>query len=442
MRKLLLFIIMFSLGIHVLLAIGLIPRQAVSKSRGEIGNTASFKYTPVNDAFREFKFKVGKTVQYHYDWYSDEWIPTDTILRTWSESGKLLTEKRRDHNIHYKYDALDRCISRIDKSSEYGCEVYDYKYDDIVEDMVISYTNYSKYNNGDSLLIESVHQDIKRDEDGNVVETKIISYTAAYDDISEITTYISYTDGKASCIVDSAEYNHSVMDNIIWERTDGQIISDILGLRDMELITEENRLKTAIVDSVSLITIEYPDDRGSYVYNYAYKYNVSDDEKLIRIFTVLDDNKSYYKSEIMNFELITDNGNGDIYRDSISIEDEEECHYDDFGLIISYKDKYIQNGAEYSENYNSTVEYDSTTGYPIKYILYSVDSDGSINYYHREDYFDVSGNNASVRDIEITDEDAAIQYYTIDGMAIDAHNLSKGIYIRRQGLKTEKVFIK
>ena len=44
--------------------------------------------------------------------------------------------------------------------------------------------------------------------------------------------------------------------------------------------------------------------------------------------------------------------------------------------------------------------------------------------------------------IDAADEDAPVEYYNLQGMRLNADNLPSGIYIRRQGSRTEKILIR
>lgn len=51
-------------------------------------------------------------------------------------------------------------------------------------------------------------------------------------------------------------------------------------------------------------------------------------------------------------------------------------------------------------------------------------------------------NSAGVADMEVADENAAVEYFNLQGVAVDEDNLTPGLYITRQGSKTSKKVVK
>lgn len=47
-----------------------------------------------------------------------------------------------------------------------------------------------------------------------------------------------------------------------------------------------------------------------------------------------------------------------------------------------------------------------------------------------------------VDDVAVDTNDSAIEYYNLQGVRVDADNLTPGVYVRRQGNKAVKVIIK
>jgi hypothetical protein len=47
-----------------------------------------------------------------------------------------------------------------------------------------------------------------------------------------------------------------------------------------------------------------------------------------------------------------------------------------------------------------------------------------------------------VSTVEVENSNTPIEYYNLQGIRVNSENLSNGIYIRRQGNKAEKVFIR
>lgn len=47
-----------------------------------------------------------------------------------------------------------------------------------------------------------------------------------------------------------------------------------------------------------------------------------------------------------------------------------------------------------------------------------------------------------IEDVAVSDENAPVEYYNINGMRVNGDNLTPGIYIKRQGAATTKIYVK
>ncbi len=213
----------------------------------------------------------------YYSWDTNGWAFSGDETFTYNESGQPATECHDGHKIVYEYDANGQCISEIDFELQ-GLDYVNnskvlYTYDEVVTDFVVNEESYHWYN-GKWVLDNSHGYKITRNADGNVTKVESIGN----DSDKEYYTISYGKDGKASEIKvseDGGLISYTISD-IIWERTDGQILE--FDIESKSFYRGANRIKSATVTNYEqyraaplFITAEYPAEDfepGSFKYTF------------------------------------------------------------------------------------------------------------------------------------------------------------------------------
>jgi hypothetical protein len=56
--------------------------------------------------------------------------------------------------------------------------------------------------------------------------------------------------------------------------------------------------------------------------------------------------------------------------------------------------------------------------------------------------FDYNYKNAAIGDVAVDTDNAPVEYYNLSGVRVNADNLATGLYVRRQGNKSSKIFVR
>jgi hypothetical protein len=56
--------------------------------------------------------------------------------------------------------------------------------------------------------------------------------------------------------------------------------------------------------------------------------------------------------------------------------------------------------------------------------------------------FDYNYKNAAIGDVAVDTDNAPVEYYNLSGVRVPADNLATGLYVRRQGNKSSKIFVR
>ncbi|MDE6285815.1 MAG: hypothetical protein K2L99_02335, partial [Muribaculaceae bacterium] len=348
---------------------------------------------------------------------------------TWNENGMLATR------VNTVAESADEPFKNYTKLSR--------TYDEKVPSFIIANEQYS-WNGEDWSESNFYTQTITRDAAGNVTGMeRSVFFQGALDPAYRLT--VTYgADGKASTIKDTTlDYDYdagdyvwvegSLISDIEWENTDGQILSV------EELFTGANRIKSATItnlefDEVQNYTAEYAAD-GSYTLTMTSHDDYWDEDvKSVLYYTPLDENGSY-KTVIVN--TYYENGDTEPY---MSESTTEKGEYDAYGLILleelSYSDGFYE---EVEERTVGTVEYDTENGYPLTWTVQVYDPEDEVMMnVLRAEYSDYI--NAGVADA-IIDADAPVEYFNLQGMRINEPAAGQ-VVIRRQGNKATKIFVK
>ncbi len=284
-------------------------------------------------------------------------------------------------------------------------------------------------------------RNITRDEAGNITSVEIATlYNGDYD--PSIKLNVTYgADGKAVSITESqltydgisfAWKDGYVYSEIEWENTDGQIY------QIDDLMRGANRIKSANVASPEdglrfNLTVEYFEGSEKYVARMVPVIVDEEDGDMpqlgIATYTPLDDNGSY--------TLVTETQ----YTPEDVFIETETTKYDPYGYIIFEEFKYSEFGEEFIEELTEgTVVYDEVNGYPLSYessiLDYETESMVKTIRIEFSDYSNVAG----IEGIG-AESNARPEYYNLQGVRVDADNLTPGIYIVKTGTSAKKVRI-
>lgn len=424
--------------------------EAVAKSRTVLAKTTQpqlWRATKISKAYWEIT-----------DWntMTGNWGEPNTTTYTYNNAGQITSESDIYNKTEYEYDADGRCVRII---RYYGIdgpvvptEKTEFTYDSIVKNFVTEEKQY-QYDDNKWELTNDYRTVITRNADNNITQIKEQSYSSYFETPSwqdESLVEIGYgADKKANTIKlydyeDSKPMPEAELVDIVWDRTDGQIVD--IDTDDAEFFLGANRIKSA--KGVAAYTYPYA---GDIYYNVEYKpedagfkmtATMNGALYMSQDYTVLDANGSYTSEE---YEIDYDSEDDGIYVPDGPQLDVETKIYDAYGIVlkesyISYIDGDKTNDIDSQNETTADVTYDATHGYPLEYTVRS-SYDGNVpeNREHVvfSDYYDVIA--ADVTDVEI-DENAPAEYYNLQGVRVA--NPTTGLYIRRQGNSVSKVVIR
>ena len=385
-----------------------------------------------------------------------DWGEPNTTIYTYNNAGQITSESDIYNKTEYEYDADGRCV-RITRY--YGIdgpvvptEKTEFSYDTVVKNFVTEEKQY-QYDDNKWELTNDYRTVITRNADNNITQIKEQSYSSYFETPSwqdESLVEIGYgADKKANTIKlydyeDSKPMPEAELVDIVWDRTDGQIVD--IDTDDAEFFLGANRIKSA--KGVAAYTYPYA---GDIYYNVEYKpedagfkmtATMNGALYMSQDYTVIDAYGSYTSEE---YEIDYDSEDDGIYVPDGPQLDVETKIYDAYGIVlkesyISYIDGDKTNDIDSQNETTADVTYDATHGYPLEYTVRS-SYDGNVpeNREHVvfSDYYDVIA--ADVTDVEI-DENAPAEYYNLQGVRVA--NPTTGLYIRRQGNSVSKVVIR
>lgn len=418
------------------------------------------KTTPARKTAAEVKQMIAKaestsnpwraTTEKVFGWDGEEWQLDETYTIEYDAQGRKASEVMMDYEGYftrtsYKYDANGMVTEQLVEVSEDG-ETYENSsmtvrtYDPIVTNVITTNRGYSWDGTQWLLIGNNYNRNITRNADGNVTLVEIaVWYDGKYD--PTIRTVVSYgDDGTATSIKESVlNYNNHdfywedsmAMNDIVWDRTDGQII-DIEGLG-----TGANRILSCDqTDNDAVIHVEFTYDGDNFV---AISTGELDGESVEgRVsYEALDDNGSFIQT---NSYTYTSEEFGS-YGESETVTE----RYDEFGLLLESKYVVEYDGfEEVAEDVRGEVTYDPSYGYPLTYTLSQAFLDEETGEYivenmMRVEYSDYKNIFSAVDAIESAA--GATEYYTLQGMRV-SRPAAGGLYIVKAGDKVSKIIAK
>lgn len=420
-------------------------RRMDAKARTE--HAAQVKTDAVRRAQEASKVWLSQTQKY-YGWDGNAWDLEDTYNFVY-EGTRIASETVTDsegfvNRLTYTYDG--QTTTELSQTSEDGTTFENNMkevttVDAIVPSFVVAKYQWNWMDNQWNQNGNNYTQKVTRNADGNVTAVeRAVLFQGVFDPIYRLK--VTYgDDGKASAITeetlyyDGNEYSWepgTTYSDIVWHETNGQIVT-IDGLP-----ASGNYIKTANVDNgdgeVDQLSFEYADD-GSYTGTIKGGNGVDSYESTM-LYTPTDDNGSY------TLETTTTYSEGGSV---MSVSSTEKYVYDSYGLIILEESSFNDGSYDYVDSrIAGKVVYDEINGYPISWEVSVLDwdteemvNDARIEY---SDYFQAS--TSGIGSVVSGDHEAPAEYFNLNGVRVNSSALAPGLYIKRQGGKAEKVFVK
>lgn len=389
----------------------------------------------------------------HSDWNDDRntWRDPEVISFVYNPDGSVKSESTKNQREDYFYDEKGRLSEErdysLDRSGKEKLEsIKRYTYDPVIENLVVRVEYGSDVNNTDGWLGHAEGMEITRNSDGNIVKVREYSENRkGVKDYESEQMVIEYgTDGKACTIIEEeVEDNGRVivdgkMTDIVWENTDGQIYQLDYDSPTSASYFGANRIKSSTIESEGFpysisFTVDYTDDSF-------HSLAMMNNERVLEVeYQAVDENGSYDATAYAaDYEY--DFG---VFTKEESSETTYVYRVDAYGIALedSIVTVYYEGNFEGTENdvNKSEVTYDAVYGYPLEVIEMEMNDRGTFVNNKRIVYSDYAEyGNSGVSDVEIA-EDSPVEFFNLQGQHVD--NPSAGIFIRRQGTKTEKVLI-
>lgn len=345
-----------------------------------------------------------------------------------------------DENIYYRQDGVQSVINKI-------------QYDPIVATLWVYQEQWSNFVNGEYLdepvLVQLFKNEVNRNEAGNITSIKlyrqnVISnpdvwepsqswFEVEYDDAQKAIAITRYRQSPGEDLVEV-----SSITDIVWDRTDGQIVDDG-SYNSFVNIYSPNRILSATLNGGFSSIIPFGKLTASYSqqdnYNYGYEWSlkINDDDELplqshSMSNTINFNQREYEVERFSGFpnldedtgEYKIETGTKDIYKEILNL----------YGVAMSTIQKTYRGDELIDERVTGfVIEYDPEEGYPlVKY------GDNTKSVYEESVFLDSS---AGID--EIVNDEAEVKYFNLQGLEVT--NPTNGIYIRRQGSKVTKVLI-
>lgn len=396
------------------------------------------------------------------DWDGMEWVPYGKYNFKYDSEGRTVEELSESLDTSgkyvkftkrvYTYDALGRLshtslLAGDTPESLTELQKADLKYDEVITDLVICQDSYSFFDNEWILDDQSYKRNIIRDTDGNITEmTAQTYYEGDFLDVENLT--IIYEGGVPSIIKERVlTQNESTGElklelteeysDCEWYFTDGQLVS----LDDITV--GKNHLKSAkvVTADVKDMTMEivYKDDSDDYTSTAKATLLY-----IVPTITVTEYSKLPYGG---TFQKITQDMDIPQYGKAIKIMTLDN-QFDAWGNLIISKQVTTYGATTIDKWVQGEFVNDETYGYPLQYLQkeffqYQGQETGEWEDKYKLEFADYVNPYAGVEEIKTPDtSDLIPEYYTIDGRRVASDRLFPGIYIKRQGNKSEKVIIR
>lgn len=419
----------------------------------------SIPATAADSASRFFK---PQTVSFQYYMpYTSTWGDMNVEKYTYNADGSVATMEETGQKTVYTYNA-DGSLAKEEVINVYNGEnkpvsTTVYEYDPVVKDFVVSETEYFYQGKEEPLYISGNGTEITRDGAGNII--KVRDYTVSngsktYDD--EQMTVAYGADGKATTVTfeklttqngqTKTEIEEQWTD-IVWEKTDGQILSMEFDDPNADMYFSTNRVASATVTSedwpqAAVFTATYDGDSYHSLVTMGSDRIFEITFDCIEKFAPRDEFDECYSYEAETYEVEFDNDNGQFYIES-RVSKKEKNTADAFGICL-LNDQTVtyhkQKGdTTETETEKTEVTYDSESGLPIQAAKWEKGASDKdfipVSLYFFSDYVNVDP--AGVTAIQPDATDAPVEYFDLQGVRVT--DPAQGIFIRRQGNHTEKV---
>ncbi|MDE6192876.1 MAG: hypothetical protein K2M83_02675 [Muribaculaceae bacterium] len=415
-----------------------------------------------NDTARFFR---PQTVSFqYYQSHNDRWGNMNVEKYTYNADGSVASMDETGQKTVYTYNQ-DGNIARKEIFNIYSgattpVTTKEYEYDPIIKDFVISETEYFYQGNTEPLYTTGNGTEITRNDAGNV--TKVRTYNVSngqkkYDD--EQMTVAYGPDGKATTVTYEklkTKNGQTITEieeqwtDIVWDTTDGQILSMECDDPNSDMYFSSNRVASATVTSDDLpqpaaFTATYDGD------SYHSLFMMGNDRiceikfNCIEKFAPREEFDECWSYEAEKYEVEFDKDNGQYYIES-RVSRKETNTADAFGFCLLNEvttTEYKSSGNKTETEIQKTVvTYDDQYGYPIQAAKWEKDDSDRdfepVSLYFFSDYINVDP--AGMSAIQPDASDAPVEYFDLRGVRVK--DPEGGVFIRRQGNATEKIFIR
>lgn len=407
------------------------------------------------------KWKIAKEEEFYYD--GGDWLHSAYYYYTYDNEGRVLVNTSEADGFYSKrtntYDSDGRIVHQEDADSEDGTTYVvsvkrDIEYDDIVKDLIIKREAFSLDETTGELTQpgNNYTYDVKRNEAGNVVSTqRAVWYDGAYDPTERATVTYDEATGKAvgydAEILQSDESGSGFVwaedsryKNIVWDRTDGQLVGGFSTWYE-----GANRVKSAVLYTIGSagtkadlanVSVEYKEG-GSYAVTIAQ----GDAYKAVLNKTFTDQYGSY---DVELTEMQDFNGDGQFGDDEKAVTQKEVYGQDSHGnmtLLESYEYDETTGQLSLISKDVSEYTYDPERDEVSQIVMSSYNADtGEMEpmlKYVTLEYTDVT----SGIELQKTEEGQNKAFYNVQGMKLDnnAASRAKGLYFEKIGGKAYKV---
>ena len=400
-----------------------------------------------------------------YNSENNTWFYPHTTKYTYNEAGQVLTATTDNDYREYSYDESGNLVKYssyyIQEGEKKLSQVCEYVYDDVVKNLVIKevvtwYDSFTGEASGSS--IHGV--EITRNSDGNITKLQDYSEWDGYKRYDEAMVIEYGADKKAVKITEYYEDEvETELSDIVWERTDGQILTYEYDDYNGDMYFSNNRIASATIKDEDFpqpgkFTATYDGD------SYHSKLMVGDDRaleidfKCIEKFAAGENFEDQYSYDYTSFEAEFEyEEETDSYYIESTDDVIEENRANAFGINLYNRrettHRYPSPQHQYDpytevEESKSEVTYDETFGYPLSEVHYRTPYGSSelepTSRYTYSDYVNVDP--AGVITVEATDNaDGEAEYFNLQGVRVQGKP-APGIYVCRKGNVVTKVVVR
>lgn len=406
-----------------------------------------------------------QTVSFQYYMPSgNAWGDMNTEKLTYNSDGSVATMEETGQKTIYSYNADGNLIRKevvnVYNGADKPVTVTEYEYDPVVKDFVISETEYFYEGKAEPLYTVGNGTEITRNDSGKIIKVRTYNVSNGsrnYDDEQMTVEYgadgtavkvtIEELEEKNGLTVTTVEEQWS---DIVWDTTDGQILSMEFDDPNSDMYFSSNRVASATVTSAELpepaiFTCTY--DGDSY-----HSLLMMGSERIHEItfdciekFAPREEFDECYSYTADVYEVEFDKDAGQYYIESrVSRKEANTANEYGFCLLNEETTTYHKSSGDQttSETEKTVVTYDDKAGYPIQAAKWKKDDSDKdfvpVSMYFFSDYVNVDP--AAVSSIQPDGNDAHAEYFNLEGVRVS--DPSSGIFIRRRGNTVEKVYVK